>query len=66
VKENNDDTLDFAFHFPLGGVLLFLRVIIENPAHVTSDNPGQEGCIVRGDLTKLLAVVVVLLLLNSC
>jgi hypothetical protein len=31
---------------PLGGLLLCVRVIITNPALITSDNPGQEGCIV--------------------
>jgi hypothetical protein len=34
-----------------------------NPALFTGDNPGQEGCIVGGDLTKLLAYVNMLLLL---
>jgi hypothetical protein len=43
------------FTFPLGGLLLYLKVITAIPALVNSDNPGQEGCIVGGDLTKLLA-----------
>jgi hypothetical protein len=57
VKENDEYALDVAhlsrlFHyprvwtFPLGGLLSCLRVIIVNPALVTSDNPGQEGCII--------------------
>jgi hypothetical protein len=41
--------------FPLGGLLLCLRVITVNPALITSDNLGQEGCIFRADLIKLLA-----------
>jgi hypothetical protein len=52
--------------FPLGGLLLCLRVITINPALITSDNPGQEGCIARGSLTKLLADINMLLLLISC
>jgi hypothetical protein len=44
----------------------FVSVITVNPALVTSDNPEQEGCIVRGDLTKLLADVDTLLLLINC
>jgi hypothetical protein len=32
-----------------GGLLLYLRVITVNPAPITSDNPGQEDCIIRGD-----------------
>jgi hypothetical protein len=35
--------------------VLCLRYITLNPALVTSDNPGQEGCVIRGDLTKLFA-----------
>jgi hypothetical protein len=50
----------------LEGLLLCLRVITVNPAPITSDNPGQEGCIIVGDLTKLLADVDTLLLLISC
>jgi hypothetical protein len=50
----------------LGGLLLCLRIIIVNPALVTSDNPGQEGCIIGGDLMKLLADIDTLLLLISC
>jgi hypothetical protein len=50
VKENDEHTLDFAFHlsclfqsrwvwtFQLGGLLFCLRVITINPALVTSDN----------------------------
>jgi hypothetical protein len=45
--------------------LLSLR-IITNPALVTNANPGQEGCIVRGDLMKLLTDVDTLLFLISC
>jgi hypothetical protein len=36
-------------------LLLCHRVITVNPALVTRDNPGQEGCIVGGDMAKLLA-----------
>jgi hypothetical protein len=54
VKENDEHAPDFALHLSLRGLLLCLRVITVNPALVTSDNPGQEGCIVEGDLTELL------------
>jgi hypothetical protein len=66
VKENDEHALDFALHFPLGGLLLCLMVITVNPALVTSDDPRQEGCIIGGDLTKLLADIDMLLLLISC
>jgi hypothetical protein len=46
--------------------LLCLRVITVNPALVTINSPGQEDCIVRGGLAKLLADVDTLLLLISC
>jgi hypothetical protein len=46
--------------------LLCLRIITINPALVTSDNPEQEGCIVDGDLMKLLTDTDTLLLLISC
>jgi hypothetical protein len=62
AKENDEHAL----HFPLGGMLLCLRAITVNPALVTSDNPGQEGCIVGGDLTKLLADVDTPLFLTRC
>jgi hypothetical protein len=48
------------------GLLLCLSVSTVNPALVTRYNAGQEGCIVGGDLTKLLADVDMLLLLISC
>jgi hypothetical protein len=78
VKENDEHSLDFALHLPhlsqsrwigtflLGGLLFCLRVITVNAALITSDNLGQGGCIVRGDLTKLLADGDMLLLLFSC
>jgi hypothetical protein len=66
VKENDDHALDFALSFPLGGLLLCLRVTTVNSAHVTSDNLGQEDCIVGGDLMKFLIHVDMLLLLFSC
>jgi hypothetical protein len=50
----------------LGGLLLCLRVINVNPALITSDNPGQEGCTVRGNLTNLLTDADTLLLLITC
>jgi hypothetical protein len=65
VKESYEHALDFAFHLPLEGFLLCLKVITVNPALVTSGNPGQEGCIVGGNLTKLLTDVDMLLLLIS-
>jgi hypothetical protein len=43
VKENGEHAPDLALHFPLGELLLRLRVIALNPALVTSDNPGQGG-----------------------
>jgi hypothetical protein len=64
VKENDKHSLDFALHFPLGGLLLCLIVITIDLALITSDNPRHEGCILGGDLTKLLADT--LLLLISC
>jgi hypothetical protein len=36
--------------FSVGGLLLCLRVITINPDIIISDNPGQEDCIVEGDL----------------
>jgi hypothetical protein len=66
VKENGEHASNFSIHFPLVELLLRRRVITLNPALFTSDNLGQEGCIVRGDLTKLLAVFDMLLLLISC
>ena len=52
--------------FPLGGLLLCLRVVTVNPALITSDDPGQESFIIGGDLTKFSADVDTLLLLVSC
>jgi hypothetical protein len=57
MKENDEHALDFAplsnlfrspwvWAFPLGGLLLCLRIITVNPALVTGEYPGQEGCIV--------------------
>jgi hypothetical protein len=62
AKEYYEHALNFAPHFPLGGLLLCLRVIIVNPALVNSDNPGQEG----GDMMRLLANADMLLILISC
>jgi hypothetical protein len=45
--------------------IVAVSVITINPALVISDNPGEEGCIVGGDLTKLLADVDTQLLLIS-
>jgi hypothetical protein len=66
VKENDEHAHEFALHLLLGGLLLCLMVRMANLALVTSDNPEQEGCIGRGNLTKLLADVDTLLLLISC
>jgi hypothetical protein len=66
VKENDEHALDSANHYSIGRILLCFRVIIINPALVTNDNPGQEGCMVRGNLTKLLTDDDMLLLLMSC
>jgi hypothetical protein len=66
VKENNEHALELALHFPFGGLLLSLRHITLNPTLIASVNPGQEGCIIGGDLTKLLTTVDMLLLLISC
>ena len=46
--------------------MLCHRVIIVNPSLITSDDPGQEGFIIRGELMKFSADVDVLLLLVSC
>jgi hypothetical protein len=43
----------------------FVRVITISLALVTGDNPGQKGCIIRGDMMKLLADVATLLLLTA-
>jgi hypothetical protein len=78
IKENYEHALDVSLYpshlflsdsvraLPMGGLLLCLSVITVNPALVTSDIPGQEGCTVGGDLMKLLADVDKLLLLISC
>jgi hypothetical protein len=66
VKETGEHSLGFDLHFSLGGWLLCLGIITLNQALITNDNPGQEGCIVRGDLMKLLADIDMLLLLISC
>jgi hypothetical protein len=59
--------LTLYFTFPLGGLLLCLRVITVNPALVANDNIGQERCIVGGDQTRLLITDDdTLLLLISC
>jgi hypothetical protein len=67
VKQYDEYALGFALHlshffrsrwvwtFPLGGLLLFLRVITVKPALATIENPGQEGSIVGSDLTTILA-----------
>jgi hypothetical protein len=52
--------------FPLGGLLLYLRVVTVNPALINNDDPGQEGFIIKGELTKFSADVDALLLLVSC
>jgi hypothetical protein len=66
VKENDEHALGFTRHFSLGELFFCLRVITVNTALVTSDNPGQEECIVGGEQTKLLTDVDMLLLLISC
>jgi hypothetical protein len=66
VKENYEHTSDFALHFLLGESLFCLRVIIINPTLVTSDNLGQEDCIIRGDLTTFLTDIDMLMLPISC
>ena len=45
--------------------MLCLRVVTVNPALITSDDPGQEGFIIRGELMKFSADDA-LLLLVSC
>jgi hypothetical protein len=47
----------------LGGLLLCLGVTTVNAVLITSDNPGQEGYIIEGDLKKLSADNDMLLLL---
>jgi hypothetical protein len=62
IKENDKHALDF----PLGELLLCLGHN-RKPPLITSDNVGQEGYIIRGNLMKLLADIdETLLLLNSC
>jgi hypothetical protein len=48
---NDEYAFDFAVHFPFRGLLLCLMVMTVNPVIITSENPGQEGCIVGGELT---------------
>jgi hypothetical protein len=50
--------------FPLGGLLLCLRINTVNSALVISDDRGKEGCIIGGFLTKLLADIDKLLLIG--
>jgi len=52
--------------FSTGGFLLCLRIVTINPALITSDDPGQEGFIIGGELTKFSADVGALLLLVVC
>jgi hypothetical protein len=59
-----DDSHVFAQKFP--GEKGSVRVITVKPALVISDRLGQEGCIIRGDLMKLLADVDMLLFLIKC
>ena len=46
--------------------MLCLRVVTKKPALITTDDPGQEGFIIGGELKKLSADVDILLLLISC
>jgi len=46
--------------------LLCLRVVTINLALIASDDPGQEGFIIGGELTKYSADIDALLLLVSC
>ena len=74
-KESYNRALDIAFHlsglswpwlrgaFPLGGLLLCLRVVTVNPVLISGDDPGQEGFIIEGELPKFSADVDALLLL---
>jgi hypothetical protein len=66
VKENYEHALDFALHFRLGRVLLWLRVIIVNPTLITSYKHGQEGCIIERDLMRFFADVDMVPILISC
>jgi hypothetical protein len=66
VQENDEHVYEFALYFQLGRLLPCLRVITVNPALVISDDPGQKGCIIGGNLMKLLTDIETLLLLISC
>jgi hypothetical protein len=69
IKENDEHALDFGLgEFGLFHLedCCFISVITVNPSLVTSDNPGQEGCFIGADMTKLLADIDMLLLLISC
>jgi hypothetical protein len=66
ARDNYEHALDFAIYFLLGRLLVCLMVKTVNSTLVISHNHRQEGCIVGGDLTKLLADVDTLLLLISC
>jgi len=46
--------------------LLCLKLVTVNPALITSDDPGQEGFIIGGELTKFSADVDALLFLVNC
>jgi hypothetical protein len=59
VKENDKHAPDFS----IGRIVALSEDLTINPALIKSDNPGQQGCIIRGDLTNFLAEVDTLLLL---
>jgi hypothetical protein len=42
ISENDEHAHDFSLHFPLEGLLLYLRVITINPVLGTSDNPYKK------------------------
>jgi hypothetical protein len=62
VKENDEHALDFS----IGRIAALSQDNNRKkiPSLITSDNPGQEGCIIGGNLMKLLTDIDTLLLLK--
>jgi hypothetical protein len=52
--------------FSIGRIAALFKITTVKGALIASDNPGQEGCFIKGDLTKLLTDLDTLLLLISC
>jgi hypothetical protein len=62
IKENDEH----AFDFSRGRIVALPQDHNGKSTLITSDKPGQEGCIIRGDLTKFVTDIDTLLLLIHC